>query len=143
MFSWYWLLLAWALLWALQSIGVWYQTNRYGDQLKALQSEFTTGYMGTGHEPRRFGKGSIVMLVLSPEMIVKRFLVMRGTTIFASFQPINQYEGLTLAALNNMLADMPKKSSLKGAAQKSIDQIVKVQRDRLKTQAVGNTLAHV
>jgi glucitol operon activator protein len=143
MFSWYWILLAWALLWALQSVGIWYQTNRYSDQLKALQNEFTSGYIGTGHSPRRFGKGAIVMLVLSSDMTVRRFLVMRGSTIFAAFKPLAEYEGLSLAALNAKIEKIEKKSSMKAAAEKAVEQIMNVKRNRESPLVGGSALAHV
>jgi len=143
MLTWQWIVLVWALLWALQSVGIWYQTSRYGDQLKALQLEFTSGYIGTGHSPRRFGKGAIVMLVLSPEMTVRRFLVMRGLTILAKFKPVAEYEGLSLAALNAELEAMAKKSSLKLAAEKAVEQIMNVKRNRESSEVGGSALAHV
>jgi glucitol operon activator protein len=143
MLSWQWFLVAWAVLWALQSVGVWYQTTRYADQLKALQTEFTDGYIGTGHSPRRLGKGAIVMLILSSDMKVKRFMVMRGMTVLAKFMPVAEYEGMSLVELDDALAKLPKKSTLKKAAEKAIEQIQNVKKNRESTSVGGSALAHV
>jgi glucitol operon activator protein len=41
---WQWGLLALGVLWALQSLGVWYQMRHYGDVMKGITSKYNDGY---------------------------------------------------------------------------------------------------
>lgn len=140
--TWQWILLAWVAVWALQSVGVWYQTRRYAGQLKVLQQQFDSGYVGTGYGPRRLSRGSIVMIVASTDLKVKQFLLMRGSTVFASFKPQEEFIGLSLAQVLEKLSDEPKNSSLKEATEKAIQQIMRVKQDREQIPKGGSELAH-
>jgi glucitol operon activator protein len=140
--TWQWILLAWVGVWALQSVGVWYQTRRYAAQLRVLQQQHDSGYIGTGYGPRRLSRGSIVMIVASTDLIVKQFLLMRGSTVLAAFKPQEEFVGLSLAEVLAKLSDEPKKSSLKEAAEKAVAQIMRVKQDREQLQKGGSELAH-
>jgi len=135
-------LLAWVILWALQSVGAWFQLRRYGDQLKALQAEYSSGYIGTGYSPKRFSRGAIVMIVAGADLTIKKFLMMRGATFLAPFRQLDEYEGLNFDQLNRKLADEPKKSSLKTAAENAVAQILRVKKDRESPQKGDSELAH-
>ena len=140
--TWQWILLAWVAVWALQSVGIWYQTRRYATQLKVLQQQYNSGYVGTGYGPRRLGKGAIVIIVATTELKVNQFLMMRGSTVFASFKPQEEFLGLSLAQVLEKLSDEPKKSSLKEAAEKAVQQIMRVKQDREQLPKGGSELAH-
>jgi glucitol operon activator protein len=140
--TWQWILLLWVGVWALQSVGVWFQTRRYAGQLKDLQHQYNSGYIGTGYGPRRFSRGAIAMIVATTDLKVSKFLLMRGSTVFASFKPQEEFVGLTLAEVLQKLSDEPKKSSLKEATEKAIQQIMRVKQDREQLPKGGSELAH-
>ncbi len=139
---WQMILLAWVVLWALQSVGVWYQMRRYREQLHSLQTEYTSGYVGTGYSPRRLARGAIVMIVTNGDLTIKKFMLMRGVTFLAPFRRLNEYEGLSFEQLSQKLADEPKKSSLKAAAENAIAQIQRVKKDRESPKKEGSEMAH-
>jgi glucitol operon activator protein len=140
--AWQLILLLWVGVWALQSIGVWYQTRRYAGQLKELQHQYDSGYIGTGYGPRRLSRGAIVMIVATTDLKVRQFLLMRGATVFASFKPQEEFVGLSLSDVLEKLSAEPKKSSLKEAAEKAVAQIMRVKQDREQLQKGGSELAH-
>ena len=93
---WQWALLALALLWAFQSLGVWYQMRHYSDVMKGITSKYNDGYVGAGHVRGRFGKGVIVLIVVDRDLVVRRFLEMSGRTVFAKFKRREGFEGMPL-----------------------------------------------
>jgi glucitol operon activator protein len=107
---WQWALLALALLWGVQSLGVWFQMRHYSDVLKGVTSRYSDGFVGAGHVRGRFGKGVIVMIVVDRDLKVRRFLEMSGRTVFA-------------------------KSPVNAAAKQAMDQI-----DRIREQSDGASL---
>jgi glucitol operon activator protein len=139
---WQTILVAWVGLWALQSVGVWYQMRRYRAQLHALQTEYSSGYIGTGYSPRRLARGAIVMMVTNNDLVIKKFMLMRGATILAPFRELCEYEGLSFDQLGQKLADEPKKSSLKAAAENAMAQIQRVKKDRESPKKEGSEMAH-
>ncbi len=141
--GWQVLLIFWVVLWGLQTVGVWYQTRRYTRNLSTLQKDYQTGYLGTGHSPRRLGRGAIVMIVADKALKVERFLVMQGMTFFADFKDMPEYTGLSVPELQQELAKKPEKSSLRTAAESALTQILRVQRDReTAIQKAAPELAH-
>jgi len=84
---WQWAILFWAVLWGLQSVGVWLQMRSYAALLKDLRQQFTEGFIGTGYSPRRLSRGSIVVLVVNADLVVQRVLVMRGFTFWPNMCP--------------------------------------------------------
>ncbi len=46
---WQWALLALALLWGFQSLGVWFQMRHYSDVMKGITSKYSDGFVGAGH----------------------------------------------------------------------------------------------
>jgi glucitol operon activator protein len=101
MVMWQWALLALGVLWALQSLGVWYQMRHYGDVMKGITSRYKDGYVGAGNVRGRFGKGMIVLIVATPELVVERFLVMSGRSVFAKFQRREELENIPLDRLRS------------------------------------------
>ncbi len=78
---WQWALLALALLWGFQSLGVWFQMRHYSDVMKGITSKYSDGFVGAGHVRGRFGRGVIVLLVVDRNLVVRRFLQMSGRTV--------------------------------------------------------------
>lgn len=96
---WQWALLALALLWGFQSLGVWFQMRHYTDVMKGISNKYSDGYVGAGHTRGRFGKGVIVLIVVDRDLVVRRLLEMSGRSVFAKFTRRDEFEGLSLAQL--------------------------------------------
>lgn len=99
MAMWQWGLVALGILWALQSLGVWYQMRHYSDVMKGITSKYNDGYVGAGNVRGRFGKGMIVLIVATPNLTIQRFLVMSGRSVFAKFKRREEFENISLHAL--------------------------------------------
>ncbi|MEH0296125.1 transcriptional regulator GutM [Agrobacterium sp. CCNWLW71] len=98
---WQWALLGLGVVWAVQALGVWRQMQHYTDVFKGITHQFNDGFVGAGHARGRFRKGAIAMVVIGPDLVVKRLLTMTGRSVFAKFQRNQQFEGMTLEALKN------------------------------------------
>lgn len=127
---WQWGLLALGAVWALQSLGVWFQMRHYSDVMKEITSRFNDGYVGAGNVRGRLGKGVIVLIVVSPDLIVQRFLVMTGRSVMAKFKRRSELEGISLQALRTdpVLIGVEDKG-LATAAERAIEQIDRARMD--------------
>lgn len=103
---WQWGLLLLAAVWALQSLGVWLQMRHYSDVLKGITDNFKDGYAGAGNYRGRFKKGVIALIVVTPDLVVRRLLVMSGRSVFAKFVRHHEYEGMPLERLRSNPAIM-------------------------------------
>lgn len=99
MVMWQWGLLALGLLWALQSLGVWYQMRHYTDVMKGITSKYNDGFVGAGNVRGRLGKGMIVLIVTNADLAIQRFLVMSGRSVFAKFRRRPEFENMSIEAL--------------------------------------------
>ncbi len=117
------------IVWALQSVGVWMQMRHYRQALGDIEQRFQTGFVGTGFMRGRFAKGTIALVVVSDQLIVDRIAVMSGRSVFAKFQPLREFDGLTLDELRAKSAAFADGSvgksakSLGLAVAKAIEQI--------------------
>ena len=98
---WQWGLLALFCVWALQSLGVWLQMRHYTDVFKGLTNQFNDGFVGAGNFRGRFSKGTIVVIVVTLDLVVRRLLVMSGRTVFTKFRRHEEFEGMTLDRLRS------------------------------------------
>lgn len=98
---WQWALLGLGFVWAIQALGVWRQMQHYTDVFKGITHQFNDGFVGAGHARGRFRKGAIAMVVIGPDLLVKRLLTMTGRSVFAKFQRNQHFEGMTLEALKH------------------------------------------
>lgn len=121
--NWQWAILAWGCLWALQSVGVWFQMKGYTQAFNQLKSEQTKGYIGTGHSPSRLKGGTIAIVVCSPDLVITKVIAMSGFTIFSKFQPIPDFVGLGLTEARAKIESDDMKASLGAALNKAFDQI--------------------
>ena len=118
-----------ALVWALQSVGVWMQMRHYREALGDIEQRFNSGFVGTGFVRGRLAKGTIALVVISDTLMVDRVAIMAGRSVFAKFQARHEFDGLTLDALRTRAAELaaPGKfksdKSLGGALAKAIEQI--------------------
>jgi glucitol operon activator protein len=138
MAMWQWGLLALGFLWALQSLGVWYQMRHYSDVLKGITSKYTDGFVGAGNVRGRLGKGVIVVIVVTPDLIIQRFLVMSGRSVFAKFKRRTELEGISLNALRaDPVMTGVEEPALAKAAERAIELIDKARAEPKKPGLSG------
>ena len=90
-------LLLFAICWGLQIAGTMLQMRHYRRVLGALETRWTDGFIGSGSARARFGRGAIMILVVSPAGIVRDALLMQGRTVWAKFKPMPGLIGLDIA----------------------------------------------
>ena len=121
---WQWGLLALFCVWALQSLGVWLQMRHYTDIFKGLTNQFNDGFVGAGNFRGRFSKGTIVVIVVTPDLVVRRLLVMSGRTVFTKFRRHEEFEGMTLDRLRSNPAVLGEgEPGVAEAVKKAIEQV--------------------
>lgn len=123
---WQWALLALALLWGFQSLGVWFQMRHYSDVMKGISAKYTDGFVGAGHVRGRFAKGVIVLIVVDRNLVVRRFLEMGGRTVFAKFIRREGFEGMRLGELQDNPAIGEGKPEVAAAATQAMEQIGRI-----------------
>ena len=96
-----------AVAWSLQAYGTWRQIQHYSAAMGEASRTWSDGFVGTGKSRSRFGAGTLLLLVVDPERVVRRLLVMRGVTVFARFRRLPDVEGLPLDALGAHAALRP------------------------------------
>lgn len=134
---WQWGLLALAGVWALQSLGVWLQMRHYTDVFKGITNQFKDGFVGAGNTRGRFGKGTIALVVVTPDLAVRRVLTMTGRSVFAKFKRHEEFEGMTLDQLRAEPAIMGEaETGVTAAITRAIEQI-----DRARAEPKGPGLA--
>jgi glucitol operon activator protein len=138
MAMWQWGLLALGILWALQSLGVWYQMRHYSDVMKGITSRYNDGFVGAGNVRGRFGKGVIVLILVTPDLVVQRFLVMSGRSVFAKFKRREEFEGISLSALRTdpVMTGLGEPNIAK-AAERAIEQIDKARAEPQRPGLIG------
>lgn len=121
---WQWGLLALFVVWGLQSLGVWLQMRHYTDIFKGLTAQFNDGFVGAGNFRGRFSKGTIAVVVVTPDLIVRRLLIMSGRTVFTKFHRHEEFEGVTLDRLRSDPAVLGEgEPGVAEAVKKAIEQI--------------------
>jgi glucitol operon activator protein len=139
MVMWQWGLLALGLLWALQSLGVWYQMRHYTDVMKGITSKYNDGFVGAGNVRGRLGKGMIVLIVTNADLTIQRFLVMSGRSVFAKFRRRPEFENMSIDALRtSSLMTTEEDRALAKATEIAIAQI-----DRAKAEPKSEGLAGI
>ncbi|MCB1507885.1 MAG: transcriptional regulator [Hyphomicrobiaceae bacterium] len=120
---WQWALLGLGLAWLVQSAGVWLQMMHYSDVFKGVTARYADGYVGAGQKRGRFGRGTIAIIVVDSDLIVRRLLVMSGRSVLARFRRVEEPEGQPLGALQNSVGSSPADPGLAEAVTQAIAQI--------------------
>jgi glucitol operon activator protein len=110
--------------WALQALGTYVQMRHFSSTMGEVSRSWPDGFVGAGNARSTFGAGMILLLVVSPDRIVRRALVMKGRTVFARFARLTAIEGKPLSALPDEPTFQDKAAS--GALIKATQQIDKV-----------------
>lgn len=121
---WQWGLLLLAAVWALQALGVWLQMQHYGRVFKGITEKYKDGFVGAGNHRGRFSKGTIALVVVTPDLIVRRLLLMSGRTVFTKFKRHEAFEGMALEKLRSDPAIMGEgEPGVTEAVRRAIEQI--------------------
>lgn len=121
--QWQFLLVLLGGLWASQSLGTWVQMRHYRKVMRAVTAQWRDGFVGTGYARGALGKGAIVLVVISPENIVRRLLVMEGRSVLAKFTALAEFEGRPLASLQSGDAFPAAKTARSKALASALEQI--------------------
>jgi glucitol operon activator protein len=131
------LILALAVVWALQIVGTYFQMRHYREVLGGITREEGEGYVGVGNAKAQFGKGVILILVVGEDDVVRRALRMRGMTIFARFKEAPELVGMGLGELRSEDREGPYEKGTMLAARRAIEQIDRIKREKERTAAMS------
>lgn len=121
---WQWALLLLAVVWALQSLGVWLQMRHYSDVFQGVTNRFKDGFVGAGNSKGRLYKGTIALIVVTPDLIVRRLMIMTGRSVFTKFKRHEQFEGMSLDQIRSNPAVMGEgEPGVAEAVRRAIEQI--------------------
>jgi glucitol operon activator protein len=124
MAMWQWGLLLLAIVWALQSLGVWLQMRHYSDVFKGITNRYKDGFVGAGNSRGRLRKGTIALIVVTPDMVVQRLLIMSGRSVFTKFKRQEQFEGVALDRIRSNPAVLGEgEPGVAEAVRRAIEQI--------------------
>lgn len=128
-----------AVVWALQAVGTWMQMKHYREVMGDISRRWADGFVGAGNARGRLGKGVILILVVSPDDVVRRLAVMEGRSVMAKFKPLPEFEGRPLSELReNGFPGKEKGRNL--ALSRAIEQI---DRTRSKASAPDPTIPQI
>ena len=114
------------LFWVLQTVGAWMQWRHYQQSVAGNRENWKQGYLGVGKSRRKFGFGAVAMVVVSPDLRVRKVQVMTGMSIFARFKDVVAYEGIALEALSSTVQGQQKNEQVSKAIQDAIKRIEEV-----------------
>ena len=121
---WQWALLLLFVVWALQSLGVWLQMRHYSDVFKGVTAQYKDGFVGAGNFRGRLAKGTIALMVVPPDLIVRRMMVMSGRSVLTKFKRHEEFEGIPLDRLRSNPAIMGEgEPGVAEAVKRAIEQI--------------------
>lgn len=108
--------------WALQALGTFVQMRHYRSVMGDIATRWADGYVGAGNARARLGQGVIMVVVVGADMIVRRTMIMRGRSVFATFKPWIAFDGMPLERLRDgrVFPDAPRNKAL-GVAVAQID----------------------
>lgn len=114
------------VFWVLQTAGAWMQWRHYQQSVAGNRENWTQGYLGVGKSRRKFGFGAVAMVVVSPELRVKKVQVMTGMSIFARFKDVVAFEGMSLEGLASSVQGTQTNEQVSRAIQDAIQRIEEV-----------------
>lgn len=123
-------LLALAIVWALQIVGTWYQMRHYQAVLRGITEKSTEGYVGVGNAKASLGKGVILILVVGESGEVSDALRMRGRTILARFEKAPDLVGMHVDELREPEREGPYDAGTMLAARRAVEQVDRIKAER-------------
>lgn len=124
---WQWGLLLLVIVWALQSFQLWLQMRHYSKTFKDITCQHADGFAGAGNFRGRLAKGAVALLVVTPDLVVRRLMVMHGRSAFARLKRYPEFEGIALDQLRSTPAILGKGAhGVTEAVKRAIEQIDRV-----------------
>ena len=130
-------LLALVAAWAVQALGTYFQMRHFSSTMGDVARLWPDGFVGAGNARSTFGAGVILLLVVSPDRVVRRAMVMKGRSVFARFARLSSIEGKALGVLPAE-PDFRDKAA-EGALIKATEQIEKAARSASHEGSNGET----
>lgn len=119
------------VVWALQALGTWLQMRHYRDVMREMSTRWPDGYMGAANAKGRLGKGVIALMLVTPDLIVRKLFLMEGRSVFAKFREFSEFEGRTLEELAAKPPFPDTEKARNEAMEKAIAQIRKARDGQL------------
>ena len=112
-------LIAVLVAWSLQALGTYVQMRHYTAVMGEVTRLWADGFVGTGNARATLGRGVILLLVVSPDRIVRRLMVMQGRSVFARFDRVPDVEGRAFDGLEaaSSFSDGARRKALSVAVQ--------------------------
>ncbi len=100
--------------WILQALGTYVQMRHYTSVMGEVTRLWADGFVGAGNARATLGRGVILLLVVSPDRIVRRLMVMQGRSVFARFDRVPDVEGRAFDGLDGAapFSDKPRRKAL-------------------------------
>lgn len=126
-----------AIVWGLQSVGMWIQVRHYRSVMGAITDKWSDGHLGAGNARGRFGKGVIAMVCVDDNAIIRKLMIMEGRSVFAKFCPVPEYEGRRLSEVKKEFAQQPSKDGRARAVLQAIEQLERVKENEPEAENVA------
>lgn len=101
MWMWGYIILIFAGMWITQIIFSSLQMKHYRDTLRALSSEYKSGFLGVGVDKKKIGVGTVIIIVTDSNGIIIESKKMEGVTVFQRFTPYPEILNKSIYALEN------------------------------------------
>lgn len=105
------------VLWLLQFLMTKKQLKHYHQTVKEM-SNHSSGYLGIGVDKKRFGTGTVLIMVTDVKGAVVDCRIMSGVTVFAKFKKCKRFNKLNILDVNVWDCENKYQLSLKMAIEK-------------------------
>ncbi|MFS0907020.1 transcriptional regulator GutM [Priestia aryabhattai] len=105
------------VLWLLQFLMTKNQLKHYHQTVKEMSNR-SSGYLGIGVDKKRFGIGTVLIIVTDVEGTVVDCRIMSGVTVFAKFKKCKRFNDLDILDTNVLNYEPKYQLSLKMAIEK-------------------------
>jgi glucitol operon activator protein len=110
--------------WFLQ-IALSFIQNRHYQQTVREMAHQGSGFLGVGVAKRRFGIGSVVILVTDRNQVVTQAQELTGVTVFGRFKPAADFIGRSLTEFAELSDQHSRQHAVKRAAEQIHMQVMK------------------
>ena len=111
------------LVWLALFLARWRQARHYRSVLSMLALDPSCGFLGVGNARANQGKGVILMLMVAPDLSVRKLMLMEGRSVFARLHSFSGLEGISLHDLTQHEAFGINEPARQKALQSAVAQI--------------------
>ncbi|WP_461673324.1 transcriptional regulator GutM [Priestia megaterium] len=105
------------VLWLVQFLMTKKQLKHYHQTIQEMSNR-TSGYLGVGVDKKRFGIGTVLIIVTDVEGTIVDCRIMSGVTVFAKFKKCKRFKNLYILDINVLHYETKYQTSLKIAIEK-------------------------